>query len=143
MATIPLSKGAVAIIDDDMLEVVKALPWHLHSNGYAVSRTGVPRRTVRLHRLVMQAPEGMDVDHINGNRLDNRRNNLRICTRGDNLFNNTAVGAWLDKRRGTWQVQTQINKVKYNFGSYMTKEEATTVFHSIKEQLQGFTRAAQ
>lgn len=71
--------------------------WGLTSSGYArrtIKRSGKVDFTGLLHRLIMQPPEGMEIDHINGDKLDNRRNNLRICTRQQNLANSR-------KRKGT------------------------------------------
>ena len=50
----------------------------------AKKQIGTKVTTLHMHRMIMLPPDGMDVDHINGNGLDNRRNNLRICTRSQN-----------------------------------------------------------
>jgi len=90
---ISLTQGKVALIDDEDMELVSKHKWCVRrepNNFYAA--TGVTRPSgvhtvLRMHRLIMDAPRGMDVDHINHNGLDNRRVNLRICTRTQNLRN--------------------------------------------------------
>lgn len=84
---IPLTKGEKSIVDanrDDLLEH----KWSLSHYGYAVR--GVPGKQggiIYLHREIMNAQPGQDVDHINGNKLDNTTVNLRLCTRQQNLAN--------------------------------------------------------
>lgn len=83
---IPLGDEQFAIVDDEDFELVNQYQWRGHKGGnsdnhiYAVTR-------LRMHRLVMQAPPGMVVDHINGDTLDNRKCNLRLCTTSQNQQN--------------------------------------------------------
>ena len=74
------SDNDFAIVDDDII-----LPkgrWNLSNNGYAVKKIG--GRQMGMHRFIMQTPEGLDTDHLNGKKLDNRRVNLRICSKSHN-----------------------------------------------------------
>lgn len=90
MAEIPLASGSVAIIDDDDYELVTSFgKWHESDNGYAVKKTRVKGKniSVRMHRVVMNAPEGLVVDHINQNKLDNRKVNLRCVSQQVNTWN--------------------------------------------------------
>lgn len=87
-----LDKGLVSIVDYDDLELVLSIKWYAAPKGtenrpmyYACSRRD--NQIVYLHRLLMNPPEGMVVDHINRNGLYNRRSNLRICTQSENLNN--------------------------------------------------------
>jgi hypothetical protein len=88
---VPLTQGYQAIIDDEDAERVFTRRWTAqtsvkrHNAVYAKSRT--LDGSIQLHRFIMNAPTGMDVDHINGNGLDNRRINLRVATRSQNLSN--------------------------------------------------------
>jgi hypothetical protein len=90
-------------------------------------------RNVAIHRLVMgKAPDGLEVDHKNGNPLDSRRSNLRFVTHGDNLRNRRAYsksghkGVYFSKNRQgkQWQVQRRVNGRNVNFGWYRTLDEA-------------------
>jgi hypothetical protein len=87
---ITLTRGLHALVDAEDYEWLKDYKWHAtysRASGtmYACRRDG--RRTVLLHRQIMNPPKGMVVDHINGNGLDNRRCNLRICTQAQNAHN--------------------------------------------------------
>lgn len=96
MKEVPLTRGLIALVDDEDFEVVSALRWHALTSGkadeyYAASRQrgGGPGRPVLLmHRVIMQpASKEIQVDHINGKRLDNRRSNLRFATFQQNRAN--------------------------------------------------------
>lgn len=92
-ARIKLSKGMFAIIDREYFDRVSAFKWHASHNG----KNGfIAKRTIYLngnssgiymHRFIMNSPKGMVVDHINHNQLDNKKENLRICTLGENNCN--------------------------------------------------------
>lgn len=91
--------------------------WYCDKDGYLVSSyfyNGV-RRFVRFHRLVMHAKPGQCVDHINKNKADNRKKNLRCCERSENDF---------DKQRKKWVASITYNHKKVYLGRYAVKEEA-------------------
>lgn len=92
-----LVKGEHRIVIDagDVL-AVHGYHWGLHPAGYAYS--SVNGRTILIHRLLMSPPEGFLVDHINHDKLDNRRVNLRVCTRSENGQNR--MGAARHSRTG-------------------------------------------
>jgi pathogenesis-related transcriptional factor and ERF protein len=126
MKTIALSgklgKGKSVKVDDDDYEKYNHLVWHLSDTGYAVRRSG---KTVRLHRLIMDCPEGMVVDHLNGDTLDNRKCNLRICTQAENIKNHhNTKGYCYDKSRKKWMARYR----KKFYGRYETKEEAKRAY---------------
>jgi len=84
MKTIPLTRGAVAIVDDEDFERVAALTWQKSGAGYAVHG----QRRMMMHRFVLgDFDTTRDVDHINRNKLDNRKANLRIVSRSVNRQN--------------------------------------------------------
>lgn len=124
--------GNDVIVDIDDFERVNSLgKWHENDSGYAVRRDviGGKKQTLRLHRLVINCPEGMVVDHLNGNRLDCRKKNLRICTQKDNANNrHHTKGYCFDKSRGKWVV-----RYKSKFcGRYETKDEAKRAYQLAK-----------
>jgi len=92
MKIIPLTKGKMAIVDAEDYERIKIYKWSYHGgkHGYAARGTHIEGkiRIVKLHHeIIGRPPKGYEVDHINGNRLDNRRSNLRIVTHQQNTFN--------------------------------------------------------
>lgn len=84
---IKLSQERVAIIDDDDFDKVSKYKWHYVRFGYACANPAWKGPSLRMHRIIMDAKEGQVVDHVNGDRLDNRKANLRFCTQSQNLMN--------------------------------------------------------
>src|SRR5882724_3552599 len=128
---LPLSKGAITQIDSDDLPRVGKHTWYCSTNGYAVRNVGI-----LLHRVIVSAPDGSDVDHINGDKLDNRKTNLRICSRQANLRNqkkrqNTRSRFkgihWLAANR-KWRAQITINYKKTYLGCFTNEEEAARAY---------------
>lgn len=89
MKKIPLTKGFETIVDDEDFEWLAPKKWRCNTGGYAVTTTKVGRVTKNhaMHRMIMTPPPGFCVDHKNGNRLDNRRSNLRLATKQQNCAN--------------------------------------------------------
>lgn len=92
MKEIPLTKGKVALVDDEDYEKLSKNKWHASWDGhnwYAARgvRIGNKIKKISMHREILNAPKEMQVDHINGNGLDNRKENLRLCTHQQNLLN--------------------------------------------------------
>ena len=95
MKEIPLSQGLVAIIDDEDFDELNQSKWMATKNGkkgpYACRGIAVAkwkRTSIYMHRVILKAPKGIVVDHINHNTLDNRRCNLRLATHSQNNANN-------------------------------------------------------
>ncbi len=122
---VKLTRGLVAIIDVEDLELVSQFKWYAtrgQNTDYATrkQRVGDRQKTVILHRFLLSAPSGMHVDHINGNGLDNRRENLRLCTLSDNLKNRQKPKGCRSEFKGVsknrdgspkpWRATIQIDK---------------------------------
>jgi hypothetical protein len=96
MAQIRMRCGAVVLVDDADLPILSQYGWHIHDSGnhtvYAKAETRVDgvRRVVLMHRMLLSAPKGVHVDHIDGNGLNNQRSNLRLCTNAENGRNRRA-----------------------------------------------------
>ena len=102
---IPLSQGKFAIVDEDDYWKLSKFKWSLDGDGYAIrGRTGstkgisytrfirvqgenIKLRNIKMHQEIISAPDGLVCDHINRNKLDNRKSNLRIVTIGQNCMN--------------------------------------------------------
>lgn len=127
-----------ALVDCDDLPLLGSAPWHLDSTGYAAR--GKPAR--RLHRLLMQPSEGFEVDHINGNKLDNRRSNLRLVTHAENTQNHRSRGGqsqhrgvYQDRRDGAWYGQVKHNGVRYSTGRFPTEEQAAVEVSRLRARI--------
>lgn len=94
------------------------------------------RKKVSLHRFIMNEPVGMDVDHINGNSLDNRRSNLRACTHAQNMQNMKLSksnksgyrGVYWDKQCGKWRSRFSANGKMVEVGTFHDKYEAVLAY---------------
>ena len=86
---IPLTQGKYAIVDASDYEWLSRYQWYAAQTGCGLcyAATNVDGKTVFMHRLIMDAPRGKVVDHIDGNGLDDRRANLRLCTARENARN--------------------------------------------------------
>lgn len=117
-------KDMEVLYDETDAELVAKYKWHIGDTGYAVWR-GVEdgkKKTIRLHRLIANCPTDKIVDHINHNKLDNRRSNLRVCTQSDNMRNKTdqGKGYWYQKQNKNWVVEVYgIHR-----GTFDTEQEA-------------------
>ena len=128
-------KDSVPAYVDDADADLATVCWR-HSNGYARGSGGYMHRIIasRAHGPI---PRGMEVDHIDGDRLNNRRANLRLCTRAQNCWNAAARGGkskyrGVFKNRGKWTAQITIN-----LGSYDTEEEAAHAYQKAAEEFRG------
>ena len=125
-----LSSGNITVVDEDVYEWASRYRWQEHSGGYAFRCTTVEgkRGHIRLHRAIMQTPKGMDTDHIDHDRLNNLRSNLRICTHSENLQN--MAGPNRDSRTGIrgvsilatgkYQAQICLNGERIYLGVFAT-----------------------
>jgi hypothetical protein len=120
--------GKYAIVSSEDAELVKQHSWYVTRYGYVVCNNPAAPGGITLHRLVMNAQKGEVVDHINHNRLDNRRTNLRICTQQENNKNNRprterkCKGARPVGRR--WKAEIYLSGKSQALGYYATEEEA-------------------
>ena len=89
---------------------------------YAVSRTF--KKYIRMHRMIMGFPKNLEIDHINGKTLDNRKSNLRIVTHHQNSYNTKAKGITWEKSRNKWVAQIFVNSRHLFLGRYDTEEDA-------------------
>ena len=130
--------GKYIFIDTEDFELVEKYKWSENIDGYANAhipdsgRSSVTGKIILIHSLLIKAPKGMVTDHINGNKLDNRRKNLRICTRSQNLcnrgkqLNNTSgfKGVSWDKGKKKWEANIQTKGVFKFLGYFEDKIDA-------------------
>ena len=134
MREISLTQGLVAIIDDEDFESISKFTWNAKAN-YNTFYAATGKKTTYMHRLLCPRLNGMVVDHINGDGLDNRKENLRCASPTINRLNsriskhNTSgyVGVSLEKRTGRWTSSVRLFGQNIHLGTFSTKEEAALV----------------
>lgn len=130
-----LAKGLTAIIDKEDYELVSPYRWNFNNGAVTtniVSGNG-KRTTLKMHRLILGLPPNRPiVDHINGNQLDNRKSNLRVCDHSSNLMNRGKnrnnksgyKGVFWSKAAKKWAAQVSVKGKKYHLGLYDSPTEA-------------------
>ena len=134
MKEIELTKGMVAIVDDEDFEYLNQFSWYLSSHGYAVTNCASMKHTY-MHRLINNTEQGLLTDHIDMNKLDNRRCNLRTVDKRGNSINrliqpNNTSGhrgiSW-DKHANKWEAYIWKYGHKIRLGCFSNIEEAVLV----------------
>jgi hypothetical protein len=140
---IPLTKGQQALVDtSDYDRLMQIGRWCYSKSGYAVhyyTDEFGRRKTLYMHRAVVDyalrnAPPGMQVDHVNNERIDNRRENLRLATRSQNQAHKRQQGhsqspfKGINRNTGRWEVRIRYAGQRYNLGRYDDPEEAAWMY---------------
>lgn len=130
--TIPLTRGKVCVIDDVDYEWLSQHKWCYANNGYAVSR--IDGKTVCMHRLLLSVPPKHYVDHIDRDKLNNCRSNLRSVTPTQSLMNQRArVGLSLFRgvsfAQGKWTAIIKVDGVRIDLGRFLTQREAASAYN--------------
>ena len=145
-------QGKVALIDDEDFERVSQYTWRML--GYQKNRA-YPVRTVNhyvdgkrkqameyLHNFIMGRKDGMMVDHINRDKLDNRKSNLRHCTRYENYVNSVFTmsktgirGVSWHKKDKVYRVSFSFKGIKYRVGNYKDLESAKLAYQNKRKEL--------
>lgn len=148
MKAIPLTRGKFAIVNAEDFDILSKFSWFSHKCGknlcYAETavRIGKKMMFLKMHRMIMNDPVGFDVDHKNGNGLDNRRNNLRACSHKNNTRNRVKSsgakssqykGVCFNKRTRTWSAGIGDSYHRIHIGYYATEIEAARAY-DIKAQ---------
>lgn len=150
MAEIKLLRGEIAYVDDVDFNIINQLKWHLSGSGYARARPGMDC-DIFMHRFIMGDPPfpKADVDHINGNRLDNRRCNLRWATRSQNLRNKrkSSKPGQLSRYKGVYFVKRNtlrpwISRIKIcgkvrSLGHFATEADAAQSYNEGAQRFHG------
>lgn len=146
MKQIPLTKGKVAIVDDEDFERVSrhkwlasrgARTWYAHATEMQVVDGSKKRVTLAMHRIVLSPLPWQIVDHVNHDGLDNRRQNLRTCFKGENIANapkkrtpysSKFKGVNWKKQQQRWVAQITAGRRVIHLGLYATEEDAAKAY---------------
>lgn len=151
-ASLPLSgkHGLTAVVDLDIYRKIKRAGLRFYSSGkgkwiYAQAHIFKGKgndKVVQLHRWIMDAQAGQVVDHINGDRMDNRRENLRLCTVAQNIRNQKLRASksgfkGVFEKRGKWQASYTFEGKKIYIGKFSTPEEAARAYDAAAREAFG------
>lgn len=155
MIEIQLTKGKKTIIDDEDYDIVSKYSWYAQNyahKGYTPcyhARTDINRKKVLMHRLIMNPKPDQNIDHINGDGLDNRKRNLRIATVQQNGFNrkkdtghkkdvcSSKFKGVTKRKNNRWETTIRIQGKYVYLGCYKTEVEAGRVYDSEAKKLFG------
>lgn len=147
MKEIPLTQGMVALVDDEDFERLSACKWFvggLPHRRYAMSRKN--SRCVYMHREILGVTSRqVDVDHVNGDRLDCRRSNLRACTRSQNMGNakrpkngsSQYKGVSYFRRDGCWMAKITVGRAQTFLGYFDKEEDAGRAYDAAAREVYG------
>lgn len=140
---IVLSSGHTTVIDDADFPIIDGYGWYL-SVGKGVNKLYVQARSksdyrvkVLMHRLILGVSGNVQVDHRDGNGLNNRRDNLRECTQSQNLANQirhdkdktTSPYKGVDRNRNMWRARIGINGKRINLGQFDSEIMAASMYN--------------
>jgi hypothetical protein len=137
---------AETLIDNEDYAAVAAHSWFRNPTGYAQRSVWIPGLgvgVILMHRLIAGAPKGMWVDHVNRNRLDNRRGNLRVCTPQQNACNRLSPngdgmkGATFDRSVGRWRARICRGTVCESLGYFPSHAEAKAAYDRRAREIDG------
>lgn len=152
MKKIVLTRGKVALVDDEDFERINQYKWFCSNYGYAVRsvwiKEGKTSNIIWMHRFILNASNKFEVDHINGNRLDNQKHNLRLATNYQNAQNvkkhkdNTSGFKGISyckhwKLKRPWKARICVNKKLKALGYFSSKEKAYEAYCKAARQYFG------
>jgi hypothetical protein len=147
MKAIPLTRGLATVVDDEDYEMLSKLKWCADGNGYAVhiNKRGFKPRLVYMHRFLLLPDPNMQIDHINRDKLDNRRENIRICTAAENRMNRPAQvggaspykGVSWDYRSNKWQSYIRKSGKGKNLGRFTDPIRAALAYDLAALEMHG------
>lgn len=152
MKEIKLTQGKVVLVDDSDYEWLSQKNWHAVKKDHSFyarthGRDEAGRKIkIYMHRLIMDAPKDMQVDHADADGLNNQRSNLRVCTKTQNSQNQRKQfrptsskykGVIWFKRTGQWRAEICLNKKRSSLGYFSNEEDAAIAYDRAAMKLFG------
>lgn len=129
---IPISRNKYTLVDEEDYDFLTQWKWTGHTY---ISRKEVGRDAIYMHRVVMDCPSHLEVDHKNGCKWDNRKANLRVCTRAENSRNRGKSivrdykGVYWNQRARKWSASIKVDRKLVYLGLHQTKAEAALAYN--------------
>lgn len=141
---IKLTQGQYAMVDEEDFDRINKMRWHHGARQYAIRNTK-DSSTRYMHKMIIGADENQKCDHINGDTLDNRKSNLRLCTQQQNLCNRQKKkksksgykGVYKDKSRNAFAADISHMGVRYRLGRYKTAKKAAIAYDGAARKYHG------
>ena len=129
------------MVDDEDYEEINKYKWFASARGYAVrnfTRDDKTRGFIRMHGEIIGEIKGLEIDHINGEKTDNRKANLRHATHAQNVMNSRGSrgttsaykGVYWNKMTKSWRCTITTNGKKISLGCYQSEEDAKMVYNT-------------
>lgn len=144
---IKLTRGKYAIVDAEDFEWLSFYKWHYTNTGYAATRDRALRRGIlHIHRFICPTNYRQEIDHINHNKLDNRKANLRICSSSQNKYNRSVHRDSANGFKGVekcnsfsnpWIARISVGKGRVYLGCFATKREAAKAYKIAAKKYHG------
>lgn len=141
------TNNACALISKSSIPLVSSFEWYCGKDGYPVAYKCIDDaniklgRGTKLHKLLIDCPKGLVIDHINRNKLDNRIENLRICTPRENSYNRSKASnikyKGVKKSGNMWIASVTKDGVKHEINNIATELEAAKMYDIMAEELFG------
>jgi len=139
-----INNKGIALVDDSDFEWLNKYSWY-NNVGYARSFSNINNKIIRkyMHHFLINKIKGYEIDHIDGNRLNNQKENLRLVTRSQNNMNNSKrnntsskfKGVYFDKERNKWSVEIHLNNKKIFLGRFKSEIDAAKVYNEKAKEL--------
>lgn len=142
-----VNSDSKCMVDDEDYAILSRYSWSLDRKGYA--KTSAFGTTIKMHRFLLNAPKNKQVDHIDGNPLNNQKENLRLCNNSQNQANRgkpktkkletTSIykGVHLRKDLNKWTARIGFNGTRKHLGHFNTQEEAAKAYNKSALELFG------
>lgn len=147
MKTLYATNGQVILVDDEDYPNLVGMIWELAPTQHVLTRTNGRTKPIMIHHMILPRRDGFEIDHVNGNPLDNRRANLRYCTHAQNMKNRKkhkhsrweykGIEKYSRPLKRPWRARIVSDGVRYNLGDFATALEAALAYDDAARKLHG------